>query len=533
MQLGNNLSLKQLAAGIKFTKPKSSNYYFYLGLVIVFAILLRFFMLTRQSLWYDEGLSLINSDASNLQESIMKILGIENANRFQPLYFIILAAWRNLFGDTEYALRSFSALFGIGTTIIIYFTALKIYGKNHALWSLTIAAFSSFLVYYSQEVRPYALLLFITALQMFLFSQILDKKKDHEQIYRISFWICSGLGLLGSIMMVIFNLALCLSHILIFRNLKNWVKWWIPTLFFAIPAFLFYFYSPNSTDPESIRMTRTGFPIIQNALFVLYGILTGITYGPPQDLLRGTNKMQVLQSYWPYLVILLLVAISILLALIITFWHSNKDERYQQPDRLLISIFIIAFVLSIPFALITKMNWLPRHTFFLYIPLVILLPSTFLHYRQQNGSFSRIFRLGRLAIITLIFLNCLSLSHYYFNKDYYRDDYRSVAQYMVQHQTPSNSSVIFSGSGKLFNYYDNQITIYGGWHYKSDLQQGNFAKLVENLTNHTEQVLIAVNRDPLLQNSLTREMSPKYSLEHEVKFPGFRVYHFKKNKNKS
>lgn len=530
MQLGNYLSLKQLVAGIRFTKSKRADYYYYLGLVVFFAILLRFFWLTHQSLWYDEGLSLINSDATNLPESIIKIFSVKNANRFQPLYFIILAAWRNLFGETEYALRSFSALLGIGTTITIYFTALKIYGKNHALWSLTIAAFSSFLVYYSQEVRPYSLLLFIAALQLFFFSKILDKKKDHEQIYRYLFWICSGLGLLGSIMLAIFNLALCLSQLLIFRNLKSWFKWWVPTLFFAIPAFLFYFYSPNSTDPESIPMTRTGFPIIQNALFVLYGILTGITYGPPQDLLRSVDKMQVLQSYWPYLLILLFVAISILLAISLTLWHSSKDERYQQPDRLLISIFTIAFVLSIPFAIITKMNWLPRHTFFLYLPLVILLPSTFLHNRQQHGIVSKIFQLSKLAVITLIFLNCLSLSNYYFNEEYYRDDYRSVAQYIIKHQDPLTSSIIFAGSGRLLNYYNNQMTINGGWDYKNELQQGNFAKLVDNLTNHMEQVLIAVNRDSLLKNSLTREMSQKYSLDHELKLTGFRIYHFTKNK---
>lgn len=151
-------------------------------LVMIVAGFLRFFMLTNQSLWFDEGLSLTNSDVSTLQESISRVRQITNSDRFQPLYFIVLFLWRQLFGDSEFVLRSFSAILGIGSSIVIFFTALRIYGKKHAFWSLLIVTFSSFCVYYSQETRNYSLVIFIASLQIYLFSNILAKKPQNPGI---------------------------------------------------------------------------------------------------------------------------------------------------------------------------------------------------------------------------------------------------------------------------------------------------------------------------------------------------------------
>ena len=128
---------------------KQSKYYFTIFLIIVLSIFLRFFLLGNQSLWFDEGVSLILSDGS-FEENLSKILSRESGDKYQLLYFLLLFFWRSAFGDTEFAIRSLSALLGVGSVIAIFFTTLRIYGKNRekrniislAVRNIFVAAFS-------------------------------------------------------------------------------------------------------------------------------------------------------------------------------------------------------------------------------------------------------------------------------------------------------------------------------------------------------------------------------------------------------
>ncbi|MHC5830586.1 MAG: hypothetical protein ACYT04_85240, partial [Nostoc sp.] len=58
---------------IKIQNEKWSRYYLSILIVIILGAFLRFFMLANQSLWYDEGFSLINSDVSTFQESLSRV----------------------------------------------------------------------------------------------------------------------------------------------------------------------------------------------------------------------------------------------------------------------------------------------------------------------------------------------------------------------------------------------------------------------------------------------------------------------------
>ena len=511
-----------------------SRYYLLVVLVIILAVFLRFFMLTNQSLWYDESLSLSNSDASTLQETISRIFNIHNSDRFGSLYFIVLFLWRQAFGDSQFALRALSAILGVGSVVVIFFTTLRLYGKQHALWSSLILALSSFSIYYSQEVRSYSLLIFLASIQLYFFSQALVEKGVNEGNSKWLFGISTATGLFANILMGIFSAALCLSHLVIYKNPRKWLKWWIPAAFFCLPVILYYLTLPGATKPESIPISRQGLPIVQNAIFAFYGILVGTTYGPPQEQLRYEDRIQIVLGYWPYLLILLIVAMVIFIALVITLLRNRNVSRDQRADYLFASLFITSYFFGLIFAMVTRMNWVPRHSFYLCLPLAILIPSTFIRkYRGRRNRAKRQirFQLPRIATTLLIILNIYSLFNYYFNKNYWRDDYRSAAQYLIKNQDSSTKSLMLRGHTGLLRYYGDTETLHA-WEYLKELKKPHFDIVIGNLTNNADKVFIAVNRehkiDPNRKSLIEKAMSDSYTLNSKVDFTYIKIYEFVK-----
>lgn len=519
----------------KIQNQRWSRYYLSVLIVIILSVFLRFFMLSNQSLWYDEGLSLINSDVSTLQESITTVRYIGNSDRFQPLYFIVLFLWRQVFGESEFALRSLSAILGIGSTIVIFFTALRIYGKKHALWSLLILTFSSFCVYYSQEARIYALAMFIASLQLYFFSRVLVENQGNQGISIWLFSIFTAIGIFTNINFCFSTIALCLSHIAIYRNLRQWLQWWLPAAFLSLPPVLYYLTLPGATDPESIAVSRLGFPIIQNIIFVLNGILVGTTYGPSTEQLHGDNRVQVMLPYWPHILLLVIVGTVIFLALIKVLLRHKKNNREQHSDYFFASVFVMTFLLGLLLAIVTKFNWLPRHSYYLWLPLAMLIPSAL---SQRPGISSKrygVSQFAQIAVISLIVLNIYSLFNYYFNDNYQKDDYRSAIHYIIKNRSSSTQSVFLFGNPRLFRYYGDTLSLDGrnlGDQLKKGITDENFAEKIEKLTNSADTVFIVINREHLFPKGLIeKQMSDLYNLDSQANFAYFKIYRFPRKKS--
>src|SRR3954447_3619830 len=111
--------------------------------LVAVLVFLRLWMLNHQSLWYDEGYSLVFSTGP-FHELIHRLFSAGGSERFQPLYFIAMFGWRELFGNSEFAFRIFSVIFGVGTAVMLYFTARRAFDQRHAVWTLAFTAFSAY-----------------------------------------------------------------------------------------------------------------------------------------------------------------------------------------------------------------------------------------------------------------------------------------------------------------------------------------------------------------------------------------------------
>jgi len=511
---------------------KQYKYYLIFFTVITISIFSRFFLLQNQSLWFDEGWSLALSDATSLQENFYKIQNREAGDKYQTLYYLLLFLWRSLFGESEFAIRSLSALFGVASVIIVYFTCLNIYGKKHAFWSSLILAVSSFSVFYSQDARPYSLLIFIAAFQIYFFSKSLNPEANNKIIFQVLFGIFSAIATFGSVLTLMFTSALYIAHAIVYRNFKEWLRWLIPSVIFSSPMLWFYLFSPAASDPTATAVTRTGLPIIQNIMFVIYGTLVGTSYAAPLEELRGDNKIKILLGYWPHLVIFFIVTTVIFTALIKSLLSQLKTRKHQRADYLFAWILVVSFLLNLVFALVTKINWLPRHSFYLCLPLFILIPSAFLHNYQADtqgqSQLDVLSKFAKIATVFLVVMNIYSNFNYYLNPIYGKDDYRGAVEYLVKNRDASAKSVLLLGQIRLFKYYGDSSTLYIPQYILETVKGKNLGEKIQTATNNANTVFLIVNREFYwkLKDEFKKEMSELYTLEDEKNWRYVKIYRF-------
>lgn len=118
---------------------------------VLAATSLRFFRLEAQSYWNDEGNSRVQAS-----RAWAEIVANTAADIHPPGYYLALSAWRGLLGESEFGLRSFSALAGVLVVALTARVARHWGGWRAGVVAAMLAAGHPFLIYYSQEARMYA-----------------------------------------------------------------------------------------------------------------------------------------------------------------------------------------------------------------------------------------------------------------------------------------------------------------------------------------------------------------------------------------
>jgi 4-amino-4-deoxy-L-arabinose transferase-like glycosyltransferase len=512
----------------KLSEPSSrglSNFWSIVSLLTVggLAFFLRFYGLTHHSLWYDEGLSLMRSDGDTLGQ-VLETLNNTPYDKYQPTYFIGLFYWRRLFGDTEFALRAFSVLLGLGSIALTASISRRLFGPRHALWTAAIMAASAYHVYYSQEVRAYSLVMMLAALQLWLFSPALLPRFKVCSIWTLGFWGVTTLSLLSSVFLFLFTLALCAAHGMTLCRVRPWARYWAPLLICAGPSLLFYSTSEHfyGSIPQMLQRLGSG-GLVENLAFVVSGLLAGVTYLAPTDQLRGPDRLKVMLEYWPQLCLLLGVLTTLGIATLRQVVAERRHPTSQlKPTVFLGGLLAASLLLSIFFSAATGMPWLPRHGAFIYLVIALIVPATFCRSTETLPIGRGIRRAALGATVTLLLINGVALRNYYGDYRYARDDYRAVAAYVNQHRDADTVSILLWGNARLFRYYGDTHTV-SNWNLDG---QGLLSE-VEAIAGEAERVLILVNREQSrLQYSVPEILQTSYHLDEITTFRYFTAYWF-------
>jgi mannosyltransferase len=141
-----------------------------LALITVIAALLRFIGLGSQSFWLDEYLTWTYTYRPP-DELLSTLVNVE---LHPPLYHVSAWVWAKFFGHGEEGIRSLSALAGTATVPLVYAAAVLRFPRRAGLLAALLVAVNPYLVWFSQEARPYALLVALCTLSLVCFLRALD-----------------------------------------------------------------------------------------------------------------------------------------------------------------------------------------------------------------------------------------------------------------------------------------------------------------------------------------------------------------------
>ena len=294
--------------------------------MIILIILLGFFLRIlnlRQSFWLDEAAQMIESIRPLSDQLHIR------ADFQPPLYHILLHFWIQ-YSNSEIWARMLSVLFGVMSILVSYKLLQLIIPKKAALLSAFLFALNPFHIWYSQEVRPYAL-----ATLLGIMSTYMLIKKNFGG------YIVSAAAFLYTTYLAPFLFITHGLYCLIY--LKDWTRKWVIGIFLIgitfvpwIPSFL-----EQLSIGSGLRISLPGWsevvsaPLLKSLPLVIAKFLIG----------RITIDNKFL-----YGAVLLVFSVFFILALIKLYAKNNKlllNKLFLLFCFPIVTAYLVSFVLPV------------------------------------------------------------------------------------------------------------------------------------------------------------------------------------------
>ena len=178
------------------------------AIAIAIGLLIRWLLLGKNSLWFDEGYTAWA--VSNPLAGIVRVIKVDTA---PPLYYLLLRGWCDMFGHGEAGLRSMSAL--MASIGLLVFVAI-VYRMVKLPWARTVAiclfSLSFMQVAYAHEARFYAMMSMLGAIDLYLVLLLCDRATVPLLLLTSSAWTAS---LYTNNMMAVYLACLSISWLLL------------------------------------------------------------------------------------------------------------------------------------------------------------------------------------------------------------------------------------------------------------------------------------------------------------------------------
>ena len=185
------------------------------------AALLRLVDLTARSLWFDEAVSMLIA-----RSDLAGAVRAADAEKLPPLYNLVLHLFLVVFRG-EAAARVLSVLAGAATVPVVYRIGVRLSGKTAGLVAAGLLALSPFHLWYSQEIRMYALQTLLASISCLAMLRLLDGDAERRDRAGVALYaVATALALYAqytSLFLVVFQDAFFLAAWK--RHRAAWKRW--------------------------------------------------------------------------------------------------------------------------------------------------------------------------------------------------------------------------------------------------------------------------------------------------------------------
>ncbi|MFZ2978250.1 MAG: glycosyltransferase family 39 protein, partial [Candidatus Magasanikiibacteriota bacterium] len=150
-------------------------------LIIAFGFFLRIYNLSTQSYWIDEGYTINAVEAIKTHGYPLLDSGKIYSGQYLPNYLTALSTF--IFGNTEFAYRFPSVLFGSATILLVFFLAKKLFNSDVGYIASIVTALSTWEITWSRQARGYAALHFFYLLTAYFVWELCQKFTTKKFIF--------------------------------------------------------------------------------------------------------------------------------------------------------------------------------------------------------------------------------------------------------------------------------------------------------------------------------------------------------------
>lgn len=203
---------------------KTSMAWLHAVLVIILltcAVGVRVYHLNEESLWVDENITWHNLELPRLKDYLSQLR--ERDTTFVPAYYTILYYWGKLTGHDVTAARALSVALGVITVLLVYLLARRAFGPTAGIAAMAMAAFSNTHVYYTQEIRVYALYCMALLLSVWSLDNALRRPRPHMwALHQFANFLLVFSHYFGAFFLLAEGLYLLLFHRAPVKRLAAW-----------------------------------------------------------------------------------------------------------------------------------------------------------------------------------------------------------------------------------------------------------------------------------------------------------------------
>ena len=412
-------------------------------LVVLLSFGLRLYHLRTQSLWYDEAFSVWLSRQSPAQIVANVELG------HTPFYFLLLHGWMLLAGQSEQAIRYLSLLAGVLTVPAAYMIGKRLFGRAVALATATLVATSPLAIWYSQETRMYSVVMLVASLSTYFMIRGLEGESRFWFAYAAAAAILPYVHLYG--LMVVLAQALFAAGCLGLGTLRGeprrrLIHWLMAQ---TAAGLLFLPWGLWRANAFEGYVSAAASSLSLGSMFWQ----TVIAFTSYESIARPGADLTIPSNYDDYRLALLLGGGS--LAVIALGLLSSRGQRAGSASLgpHVRPVLLLAVLLALPFASVYLTSLGRRAYASKYLigiaPFFYLLLAYAWDSLRQRLPWS-----AAPAAALVIGTFALSLSNYYNQPRFWREDYRAVAAYAAAHAHPQEVFVCDAGySGIALDYY--------------------------------------------------------------------------------